>query len=112
MFTPGLTEPDIAHLAREVDVPAPLGRLALFDEVEGLRQDMVDGKQAAPVFLTPDRPAFRIRYRTAPSPAPFAEALACDREPSRSAIRARSLSQAAARDRRHRDLATRNRVAC
>src|SRR4029077_1428083 len=44
--------------------------------------------------------------------ASFAAAVARDRPPSGSAIRARSLRQAAARDRRDCNLATRYRAAC
>lgn len=83
LFNSPRTEDDISHLAEEPDVPGALRRRALRDELEGLRQAMVDGREAALGFFRDEAPAVRIRFQTAPDPAPFtdvdpAEIAICD----------------------------------
>lgn len=56
LFNRPRAEPDIDHLAREVDVPAPLRRRALQDELSG----RAAGREG-PGFLTGPEPALRIR---------------------------------------------------
>ena len=51
LFHPGRTEtPDLGHLAQEPDVPAPLGRRDLLDDL----------RAAVPAFVTATDPAFRV----------------------------------------------------
>ena len=55
LFTRPRTEPGPTHLAEELDVPAPLRRRVLHDEVTALRAG------AAPVLLAEPTPALRVR---------------------------------------------------
>jgi hypothetical protein len=47
LFNRPQTETEITQLAREVNVPAPLRRRPLYEELEELRQSAVDGRSAA-----------------------------------------------------------------
>ena len=75
-FSPD-TGSTVAGLATEQDVPAPLRRRPLFDELEAVRQAIADGGQPPPgtYFTDPaDRePILRVWHREAPDPAPFTE---------------------------------------
>jgi hypothetical protein len=53
LFNPGRTETEVTHLSTEFDVPGSLPRRALFDELEAVRQAIVDGR-------TPQRRWFAI----------------------------------------------------
>lgn len=68
LFTTPRTEPGITHLATEADVPGPLRRRALRDELEARRQALVDGAPHRPVFFTGQRPALRVSVPRADDP--------------------------------------------
>lgn len=67
LFNRPQTEARIADLARELDVPAPLRRRALFDELEARRQAAVEGRTAAEAYFTATRPVLRVYVRPTPS---------------------------------------------
>ena len=52
-------EPEIAHLASEINTPTPLRRRALFDELEGLRAGLAQGASAPPAYFD-DNPVFEV----------------------------------------------------
>ncbi|HSJ57013.1 MAG TPA: hypothetical protein VLC95_07515 [Anaerolineae bacterium] len=62
LFNRPRTETEITHLAEEVNVPGRLRRRALYDDLEALRQGMVDDPVAGAqsLFLSPGNPAFQI----------------------------------------------------
>jgi hypothetical protein len=45
------TEDEITHLAEERNLPGPLRRRPLYDELESRRQALVDGRESEPVFF-------------------------------------------------------------
>lgn len=60
-------------LVRELHVPAPLRRRALFDELEAIRQALVDGREPPSGWFASDAPVLRVFTADAAAPAPFAE---------------------------------------
>ena len=70
LFNAPRTEREIAHLSTERDVPAPLRRLAVADELESRRQDAVDGRPHVPRWFDDDPPV-RVAVRTTSDPAAF-----------------------------------------
>jgi len=61
LFNLPKTETEIAHLAEEINVPAPLRRRPLYEELEELRQAEVDTRAPAPpVYFPPDGGVFRL----------------------------------------------------
>jgi hypothetical protein len=70
------------HLAEEADVPGPLRRRVLYEELEDRRQALVDGTVHRPVNLAEDRPVFRVAVAVddaeAPTSIPAEEVLICD----------------------------------
>jgi hypothetical protein len=84
LFNPPRTEPEITHLAEEIDLPVPLRRRALYDELETRRQAIVDGTEPVPGFLGSDDPAVRVFLQTpsdaSPIEVPPEEILVCDLE--------------------------------
>jgi hypothetical protein len=81
LFNPGRGEENVTRLAEPVNVPDPLRRRPLFDELEALRQSLADGRaetEAARVlsWFHPSRPALQIfKDGTA---VPAKEILICD----------------------------------
>lgn len=61
MFNVPQTEQDITHLAEEHNVPAPLRRRPLYEELEARRQAIADGVDAEPVWFD-DSPPFRLWF--------------------------------------------------
>ncbi len=60
LFNRPRTELEITQLAAEADLPTPLRRRAIYDDLEALRLTIATGKPAASVYLSPARPAFQI----------------------------------------------------
>ena len=76
------TETEISHLAEEINVPGRLRRRALYDDLEALRQALVDDEpHPRSRFLPVDNPAFQILRDNGAgklTPIPAAEILICD----------------------------------
>ena len=66
LFNRPQTEAQIADLAREIDVPAPLRRRALFDELEARRQAAVENRTAAEAYFATTRPVLSVFVRETP----------------------------------------------
>lgn len=82
LFNRPQTEREITHLAEEINVPAPLRRRPLYDELEEHRQAIAEG--AEPEFLYFDDrptalhpPVFQILSPGSTNPIPLAEVLIC-----------------------------------
>lgn len=67
LFNRPRSETEISHLADEENVPGPLRRRPLFDELEARRQALVDGTAPGPVYLA-DPPVLRIVVDGVPTP--------------------------------------------
>lgn len=78
LFNRTRTEPDISHLAEEINVQAPLRRLALFRELDELRQALVDGKELDLAYFSERRPVVQIQVEGEADPIPPREILICD----------------------------------
>lgn len=77
LFNPPQTEPEITHLAEPVNVPAPLSRRVLHEELEARRQAIVDNQAIAPVYFgTP--PVFEIFLNDQPTSIPPEQILICN----------------------------------
>jgi len=82
LFNRPRSELEITHLAGESNVPGPLRRRVLYDDLEALRQALVDG-QTSPQspFLSVDNPAFQVFVGNAAgelTAIPAEEILICD----------------------------------
>ncbi len=79
LFSIGRTERDITHLAEEVDIPLPLRRRPLRDELEGRRTAVVAGHSPAPTYFG-DRPApvLEVFLDAAPDPLLPEQIIICD----------------------------------
>ncbi len=60
LFNRPRTEIEISQLATEPDLPAPLRRCALYDDLETLRLAMATARPATSAYLAPNRPVFQI----------------------------------------------------
>lgn len=81
LFNPGQGEEEIEHLAEPVNVPDPLRRRILYDELESFRQSLADGKTEAAAsrgltYFSSRPPVFQIFKNATAIPA--AEILICD----------------------------------
>ncbi len=77
LFNPPQTEAEITHLAEEINVPGLLRRRALYQELEALRQALVDGETPPAVYFGP-KPVFEILAGTPLSAVPPSEILICN----------------------------------
>ncbi len=73
LFNAPRTEAEITQLAGEANVPAPLRRRALYDELESLRESIVSGATPTPIYFGSD-PVLEVWTRTIASD-PFAPIL-------------------------------------
>ena len=97
LFNPGQGEESLTRLAEPVNVPDPLRRRPLFDELEELRQSLADGRAASVVtrrlsWFDVARPVFQVFKNGTAVPAQ--QVLICDltdlqRPPSRLTYRPR-----------------------
>ena len=80
LFNPGRVEAGIGDLAVEADLPGPLRRRPLADELEALRDPRVSGHEM--VWFSGRRPAVALESRSAAGldwePVPPAEIVICD----------------------------------
>ena len=81
LFNPGRGEEEIAHLAEPVNVPEPLNRRPLYDELETMRQTLANGQPevvatGALVYFDPRQPVFEV-FKNG-TPIPPKEILICD----------------------------------
>lgn len=61
LFNRPQTETEITHLAEEINVPGLLRRRALYDDLEALRQALVDAQpNPKSLFLSVENPAFQV----------------------------------------------------
>ncbi len=72
LFNRPQTETEITHLAEETNVPGPLRRRPLYDELETLRQELVDGGAPKPVYFGL-QPVLQVFVQSNPGD-PFVEA--------------------------------------
>ncbi|HEX9775207.1 MAG TPA: hypothetical protein VGB83_06475 [Actinomycetota bacterium] len=80
LFNTPRSETTITHLAEEVDVPAPLRRRALYDELERRRRALAAGEEVEPVWFGED-PPLRVLLAAADgsfAPVPPERMLVCD----------------------------------
>jgi hypothetical protein len=77
LFAPGRTEPDVAHLAGPVDVPAPLRPFALHFELEARRAAVAAGAAPEPLWFG-DVPPFQVWLAGEPDPVPPEQVAICD----------------------------------
>ena len=73
LFNRPRTETEVTHLAEEVNVPAPLRRRALHNELTALHES---GR--TPVFLAEPTPALRLQLLGEDDPIPTAQLVCCD----------------------------------
>lgn len=81
LFNRPRTELEITQLAAEPDLPLPLRRRALYDDLEAVRAGIAAGRPVNSVYLAPARPAFQIIVPDGAGqfvPIPAAEILICD----------------------------------
>jgi hypothetical protein len=81
LFNPGRGEEEITHLAEPVNVPEPLRRRPLYDELETMRQTLANGQPegvaaGALVYFDPRQPVFEVFNNG--TPIPPKEILICD----------------------------------
>ena len=69
LFNRPRTEAQITDLAQEIDVPAPLRRRALFDELEARRQAEVESEPVPEAYFAHDHPVVRVFVRPTPAAA-------------------------------------------
>jgi hypothetical protein len=62
LFNRPQTETTITHLAEEINVPGPLRRRPLYDELEARRQAIVDRKTSVPVYFG-EHPVFAVNVQ-------------------------------------------------
>jgi hypothetical protein len=60
---------DLDHLVTEADVPGPLRRRPLYDELEARRQAIVDGALPTSLWFTADQPVLRVYVQSKPADA-------------------------------------------
>jgi hypothetical protein len=79
LFNRPQTEREIVHLAEEINVPAPLRRLPLYDELEARRQALVNNKEPRSVYFG-HQPVFRVTLvmEEEPEDIPPEEIQICD----------------------------------
>jgi hypothetical protein len=75
LFNPPQSQGDAGGLTAEINVPGPLRRRPLYDELEALRQAMVDNAAALPVYFGAN-PVFQVRV--AGTLVPFEQVMICD----------------------------------
>lgn len=81
LFNRPRTEIEITQLAAEPDLPLPLRRRALYDDLEAVRAGIAAGRPVKSNYLDPARPAFQIAVPDGTGrfvPIPVAEILICD----------------------------------
>jgi Phage tail protein (Tail_P2_I) len=69
LFNRPRTEAQITDLAQEIDVPAPLRRRVLFDELEARRQAGVESATVTEAYFAYDHPVLRVLVRATPAAA-------------------------------------------
>jgi hypothetical protein len=79
LFNRPQTEREIVHLAEEINVPAPLRRRPLYDELESRRQALTNDKTPQQVYFG-QQPVFRVFMVTDgdPEEIPLEEVLICN----------------------------------
>lgn len=72
------TEKEFTHLAEPINVPDPLRRRVLYEELEAWRQAIVDEQVPNPVYFENEKEVFNIFLDNQDSPIPSQEILICD----------------------------------
>ena len=86
LFNNPRTEQDIVHLAEEINVPGLLRRRALHDELEAMRQAIVNGEPYELVYFNPDHPTvFEVYINNNITPVPLEEITICNLSDCRNA---------------------------
>jgi hypothetical protein len=77
LFTNPVTEVEVTHLADPINVPDPLRRRVLYEELEARRQALVDGTEISPVYFGAT-PVFEITLSGQSNPVPFEHIMICN----------------------------------
>jgi hypothetical protein len=78
LFNQPRTETRITQLAEEINVTDRLRRRPLYDELESLRQSLVDGSSSRLRYFDPKRPVLRVFLDGSPDPLASERILICD----------------------------------
>ncbi|MCB0585332.1 MAG: hypothetical protein KDD06_08420 [Phaeodactylibacter sp.] len=79
LFNNPRTEKDIVHLAEEINVPGLLRRRVLHDELEAVRQALVDGTSYHPTYFADEHPpVFQIFINGSTTAIPLKEITICN----------------------------------
>ncbi|MBD2520100.1 hypothetical protein H6G93_35190 [Nostoc sp. FACHB-973] len=78
LFNRPQPETEITHLASEINVPKPLCRRELYEELEARRQALVDGVTPLDIYFGDEYPVFQIFLDGDSNPIPPEEVLICD----------------------------------
>jgi hypothetical protein len=78
LFNDPLPEIEITHLAEEINVPGPLRRRPLFDELEAQRSALANNRPVRSLYFTSESPVFRVFLNGTATPVPPDEVLICD----------------------------------
>lgn len=79
LFNPPQTEAEITHLAEEVNVPGPLRRRPLHDELEARRQALTEGKAPVSTYFG-ETPVLEVYFQGQADPLPSEEVIICNLE--------------------------------
>jgi hypothetical protein len=77
LFTNPLTEDEVTHLAEPINVPEPLRRRVLYEELEARRQALVEGKEINTYYFG-TVPMFEVALEGQPNPVPFENIEICN----------------------------------
>lgn len=77
LFNSPVPELEVTHLAEEINVPAPLRRRRLYDELEARRRSLAASEEPVAQYFNED-PVLRIRVGDEPQPLAPEEILVCD----------------------------------
>ncbi|HJZ78778.1 MAG TPA: hypothetical protein VKD91_00470 [Pyrinomonadaceae bacterium] len=77
LFNHPQTEAEITHLAEEINLPAPLRRRPLYDELEARRQALAESRAPDAVYFG-DQPVCEVRLSNETKPVAPEELMICD----------------------------------
>jgi hypothetical protein len=77
IFNRPQTETEITHLAEEINLPKPLRRRPLYDELEARRQALAENRTPDAVYFG-DQPVFEVTINNETKPAAPEELMICD----------------------------------
>ncbi|MCC7373481.1 MAG: hypothetical protein IT581_02410 [Verrucomicrobiales bacterium] len=78
LFNEPVPESEITHLAEEINVPGPLRRRPLYDELEVRRAALVNNRPVRSLYFTTGAPVFQVFLNGSATPVSSDEVLICD----------------------------------